>query len=585
MRSFVELALVAVGLAAAAGLAAWLTTRGPDTPGLMRRLTIPGAGFTSVGQTTISADGRLLAYVPETAAPPFRLVLRSLDSYDERDMATLSTAAVNPFFSPDGRWLGYFTEAQMMKVPVAGGSAEPIAATGPWHVRMADWGADGTIVMAGSPFASQLKGRLRSLSKVSSSGGEFARVTDPSVNEAHLDPHILPDGRLVLFTVVQPRRTSIAVVSIDGGEYREVIDDAQTPRYAPTGHLLFRRRSSGELMAAPFDAAEAVVRGTPIALAEVAQVVDSGALAVSRDGTLIYSSPVDADAQSAQTIVSIDRDGNETTIVEQIARWAHPRFSPDGRSVLFQFIASPNCDLWTLDLARGTRTRATLVGDNHDPLWHPSGDRLTFSSQLGESRAVYSGQVDRASQTEVLTEGEYSRSPESWTHDGAELAFSEAHPDSGRDIWIWTAATGQVRRLLATRFKEEQAAFSPDDRWIAYVSNEPGRDQVYLQPYGRDGARVQISTDGGTGPIWSRDGRELFYAAGSRLMVVDIDPGGARPPGRPTVLVEGPYVWERPRNYDVSPDGRRFLFVKRPPVGESGATLRVVFNWPAQLSG
>ena len=238
--------------------------------------------------------------------------------------------------------------------------------------------------------------------------------------------------------------------------------------------------------------------------------------------------------------------------------------------------------MWILDLQRGTRTRLTLEKDNHDPVWHPNGREVTWAAQSDGPRLLTIGRADGTGQSRVLAPGKDSRLAESWSPDGRALAFVEANPKTQEDIWFLSASDGEVRPFLTSRFQERHPAFSRDGRWLAYTSTESGREEVYLQAHGGNGGRVQISSNGGTGPVWSRNGRELFYAEGSQMMVVDIDLAGEPKVSRPRVLFQGPFVWDRARNYDVTPDGR-FVMVQRTSDLIQSATLRVLLNWQAKL--
>jgi Tol biopolymer transport system component len=218
-----------------------------------------------------------------------------------------------------------------------------------------------------------------------------------------------------------------------------------------------------------------------------------------------------------------------------------------------------------------------LEGDNHNPVWRSDG-QLTWTAL--DSRSMRMAQIDRPSRIAALPPSPNERMPESWSRDGEHLAFTEIHPQTGRDIFILSVKSGAIRPFANSNFTEQDARFSPDGRWLAYSADESGRGEVYMAPVDAEGGRMQISVNGGHSPLWSPDGRELFYVEGAALMTVAIDLRPAKPDvSRPRKLLEGRYVWERNGNFDITPDGKRFVFVRRTEDSDPPATLRVLLNW------
>jgi Tol biopolymer transport system component len=241
-------------------------------------------------------------------------------------------------------------------------------------------------------------------------------------------------------------------------------------------------------------------------------------------------------------------------------------------------VASPNCDLWSVDLQRGTTTRVTFEGDNHNAVWRSDG-QLTWGADVDGRRGIRMGRADRPGRATALAQAGNERVPESWSSDRTRLAFTESHPVTGQDIWLLSVDSGEARPFANSGFKEDQPRFSPDGKWLVYVSNESGRDEVYVQAADADGARVQISVDGGHSPLWAPGGRELLFVDGTSMMSVSVDLRSSRPEvGRPQKLFEGPYVWERIGNFDITPDGTRLVLVRRSAESTPPATLRVLVN-------
>jgi Tol biopolymer transport system component len=576
-RRMLALAALAAGLGAAA---MWLARPPQPVDARVRTFAIPGAGFNFSGLAAVSRDGRWLAYVPDAEAPPFRLYLRSLDGFDSRELVASLETGLNPFFSPDGRWIAYFSSANLYKSPTGGGDAQLVAPTPGPDFRQGAWGPDGTIVVStgGTPGASD------GLWKLEPGQSELARLTDPPEREAHLAPEILPDGRTVLFTLRTVDAVSIAAVPLDGGVVRTVMTGARSPRYLASGHLFFQRSGSDDLMLTRFDPASLSASGDPQRLATIAVVNEVAAYAVADEGTLIYSAPGETAEDTRYSIVAVDRGGNERVLLDAPGNYAQPRVSPDGQSILYRQVGVPFCDLWTLDLARGIRTRVTVEGDNHDPLWHPNGRDIVWTTQLPSGFEVRMGPVDRSRPVRTLVKGSEGLSPASWTRDGRLLAYIEIgpgpSPSAHSTIHLLDTQTGETRRLTTSRFRELTPAFSPDGQWIAWASDETGAFEIYIQRVSDGSGRLQVSTQGGTFPTWSSEGRELFYSESARLMRVTLQLGADPKAGRPERLVDGPYAWERFGNYDVMPDGRSFVFVKRAGLVGNAAILRVVLNWP-----
>jgi eukaryotic-like serine/threonine-protein kinase len=571
-----------LALAAATALivaaALWALFSRPAPPAQRYSFVVNDAGFNTVSASAISPDGKWIAYSPNRNSGPFRLLLRPIDGFDAREIAAGPNTGYNPFFSADGQWLAYVIGGALYRVPVTGGAPERLATvlTG---TTDGSWGRDGTILLAANFRADNIvRRRITRLTN-----GAFEAVTNPGADEAHLDVQLLADNRTALFTIDTPNSASIATVTLGGDATpRVLLTDARRPRYA-AGRLFFQRASSGDLLHVAFDPDKVSPSGEPTRIANLAFVADSPSFDVASDGAIIYSAPSDTTAQAGFTVLAVNRSGGEVTVVAQMSSWAEPRVSPDGRTVMLRDITSPNCILWSVDLQRGTRTRVNFDGDNHNPLWHPDG-QLTWASSVDGVRSVVMGRVDRpAVSVTRLAPGENERVPDSWSPDGTMLAFTEIHPVKGQDIWLLDSRTGATRPLLNSPYKENQARFSRDGGWLAYVSDESGRDEVYLQPTDGNGARIQVSIDGGSSPLWSPDGRELFFVDKASLMQVTVDLRTSPPDiSRPRTLLEGRYVWDRNSNYDITPDGQRFVFIRRTDEADPPATLRVLLNWVPQ---
>ena len=298
----------------------------------------------------------------------------------------------------------------------------------------------------------------------------------------------------------------------------------------------------------------------------------------SRLGLLVY---IPGGIEGAERrLVWVDRKGMVKTWVGPPRAYWFPRLSPDGRRLSVQ-IGTVSSEVWTYDLRGETPPRLTFEADNNLPIWTPDGKRLTFASNKLGAMNLFWKPADGSPAEERLTTSEYTQLPSSWSPDGEMLAFEEYHPSTGSDLWILPLkGDRKPRPFLRTQSDEGDAAFSPDGRWLAYVSNYSGRYEIYVQPFPGPGGKWQISTEGGTAPLWARNGRELFYLNGDKMMAVEITIHPTFTVGKRRLLFEGRYQKVGPRaNYDVTPDGQRFVMVQVRERESAPVQLNVVTNW------
>ena len=331
----------------------------------------------------------------------------------------------------------------------------------------------------------------------------------------------------------------------------------------------------------PFDPDRLTVEGTPAPVVEGVQVNVGGGWAfydVAPDGSLAYLTGQGSFGQ----LITIDREGVSTPLVDEPGFYMEPRFSPDGGRIAVRV----DDDIWILDVARGTLSRLTVVGGARGPVWTPDGARVTYATRAGGGdRGIFWKPADGSGEAELLASLEHPSGLGSWSPDGETLVFSVFHPSTGWDLWV-LPRDGQPQPFLATPFEERQPELSPDGRWLLYLSDESGRVEVYLQPYPGPGQRIKVSTAGGTEPSWSRDGREIFYQDGTRgdLIVVSFNALAKPSVGQPRLLLEAGGQLIPPsgaaRDYDISPDGRRFVTVS---FGSRLREIPVVLNWFEEL--
>ncbi len=334
-------------------------------------------------------------------------------------------------------------------------------------------------------------------------------------------------------------------------------------------------------MAAPFDARRRALTGEAVPVVENVQRNGTGAAqySISATGSLVY---VSGGIQGNQSkLVWVSRDGKEQPLAAPPRAYNRPRISPDGRKVA----VDQDGQVWVYELARDTMTRLTFEGSsNAGPVWTPDGSRIAFYSNKDGPTSVFWQKADGSGGLEKLTSSEYTRFPLSWSADGQLLSFGEIAPTTGYDIWVMDMKDRKAVPFLRTPFYE-LGRISPDGRWMAYMSNESGRYEVYVQPYPGPGGKWQISTDGGMDARWSANGRELTYGNGDKMMAVDITTQPAFSADKPRMLFEGPYVPPSPNNsyYDVSADGQRFLMLKPIEQAQAATQIVVVQNWFEEL--
>jgi serine/threonine-protein kinase len=482
---------------------------------------------------------------------------------------------MDPFFSPESDWVGFFSNAALKKISLVTGESQTICALPFWTQGVA-WGADDTII-----FGTE-KGRLM---RVAAGGGAPDIITTPGVDKGerwHGLPSFLPDGKEVLFTIGTRQGMRAAILSLASGRWRELsqLGEASAARYLPSGHLVYA--VAGRLMAVRFDPGRHQVRHSPVTIVEDLYTSSPGRayFAASVGGSLAY---VAGPAQE-RTLVLVDRQGKALPLIPEKALYQHPRFSPDGRSVAYEMGPPGNRDIWVLDLGRRTRSRLTFQGDTTIPVWTVDGTRIAFGSVV--TTDLFWKGADGSSEAEPLLRRERAgfTFPSSWSPDGRTLAFTEMHPTNGYDIWVLPVEGDRTpSKVLATAFDEIWGVFSPDGRFLAYLSDETGRKEVYVRGYPR-GGKWTVSSDGGVEPVWSADGRELFYRQGDRVMVVTVTTRPSFSAGEPQVLFQGRYDLSvtGDSHYDVSPDGRHFAMVA---LGEESAPARihVVLNWSQEL--
>jgi eukaryotic-like serine/threonine-protein kinase len=528
------------------------------------------------GAVALSPDGRLVTYAA-SRGDERGLYVRSLDSLEPKWLPG-TDRATNPFFSPDGHWLGFEAGGALKKISLDGGGPQFIAET-PYFAG-ATWAPDDRIIFT-PVFTSGLW-------RTTLGGGKPQRLTTPEAargEHAHLWPALLPGGKALLFTIWRggsADQCEIAVLSLESGEKRVLFQGGYYARYAHSGHILYEH--NGNLMAVPFDLQQLKVTGRGVTVMEGVLSDSSASVAsfdVSRNGTLVYV-PGTENVPS-RSLVWTDRSGKIEPVTGVKRPYGSPRISPDQqRLALWTEYSAAN--VWVYELRRGTLTKIAFGDDDHSTAWSPDGKRVAFESSRSGVHHIYVQSADGTGTEEQLTTGEFDQYLGDWSPDGRSILFTEFRPNTGADLWVVSTAKGhEVHSYLQTPFEEKEPVFSPNGRWVAYVSDASGRNEVYLQQFETGHQRTQISTDGGEEPAWGRTGRELFYRKGGKMMSVSVNANPELSVGKPAVLFSGLYTYNivPNRDYDVGREGR-FIMVE-PDLTVNSRQINVVLDWSDQL--
>jgi serine/threonine-protein kinase len=539
----------------------------------------------------ISKDGRFVIYsaIEENPGPQSvpRLFLRRMDQSEAKPIAG-TEGGVSPFLSPDDRWVGFWADRKLKKIPVEGGVASALCDVS--MVFGANWGPNNIIAFA--------DGYQAGLATVSADGGKRETLTVPDTNRqeaSHRLPSWLPGGNAVLFTVLShswDSQPSLAVLRMDTHAWRVLLPDAADARYVPTGHLVFLKR--GILMAARFDLAKLEILGQPSPLVEdVAQAVNvntyynsgAGQFDISETGSLIYARGGVVPDQK-NSLVWVDQVGNEQPVTDLRLPFCAPRLSPDGQKIAYDSVGAREDRIYVYDPRKGTNTPLTSEGGALFATWTPGGGRLIFGWLKTGVPNLFWQPPDGGSPMERLTSSEYQEFGGTSSPDGRTIALVEVRSGINYDIALLDVRSRRLTPFLNSQFEEAYPEFSPDGHWIAYTSNESKRYEVFVRAFPGQGRKLQVSNGGGREPLWARDGRRLFYRWGDRVWVADIRTDGELSASKPRLLFEKSGYWlgHPMRGYDLSLDGQRFLMVKLDDRKPTPITeMILVQNWFEEL--
>jgi Tol biopolymer transport system component/predicted Ser/Thr protein kinase len=582
-----------VAIVAGAGLAIWAPWQKPAPTQAVRFEVGPAEKMRFIAQAAmaVSPDGRWMVFPAIGEDGVQHYYIRALDGVEVRALPGADGGQSPASWSYDSRWVIFTSGIKLKKIDIQGGPPQNITDFPSSRLGGAGWNSDGVIIVGGAGSGPILR--------VPASGGEATPVTALAPGDGiHLWPQFLPDGKHFLYLRVSDDagKTGVYIGSIDvqpnqQSMQRLLASDRQA-YYAPApgggiGHLIFLRGAT--LMAQPFDSSKMTLIGEPAAIADG---VDSftatyhGLFSVSDTGTVVYREGTGTRSE----LTWFDQQGNPAGTLGDPGDYADLAISPDGSRVAVAMGPVPSRDIWVLDVVRSTSTRFTFDSARDDfPAWSSDGKNIAFSSNRGGQLDLYIKPADGSGEEKLLLHTDEPKSPEHWTKDGRFLLFTSTGPKTGADIWA-LPFLGEPKpvSLLKTQFPEVVPRVSADGRWLAYTSNESGAFENYVRPFTPDapagtGAKWLVSKGGGALPIWRPDGKGLFYLSlTSQVMAVDIDTSKGFEAGTPRRMFTAPVVVAPTTRWDLSPDGKRFLFAAPPNTGRV-TPFTVVLNWAAGL--
>ena len=580
LRRKLRLAWVAAAVAALVALAvSFVHFREtlPEAP-LRRFAFTPESLYeTSGGRVAISPNGRHIVYV--AGGEETKLWVRDLDREEPRELAGAEDA-VRPFWSPDSQFIGFAANQELKKISAQGGPAITLCPLPEGDLRGGGWSPEGDFVAFGSGAPSKIY-------EVPSRGGEPRLLFEPDV-VGITSPHYLPSqaaARSIIFDVGGPNDRDIAVKNLETGEW-EVLAEGAYPVYSPGGHILYQtNRYQSGLWALPFSIETLKPTGEAFSIAE-----NVGGPSLGADGTLVY---LDFLGLEGQQLVWRDRGGRKLGMIGQPQETIlNLALSPDGGRVAVWGFEDGNNDIWVHEVDRPLKRRLTFDANTaNNSIWSPSGKEITFQSSRQGNYDIFSRPADGTGEPELLAGTDLTEWPNDWSPDGKYLLYRVDDLENGWDLWYLKrkeAGDGfDSVPFIQTSFNEYAARFSAQGRFVAYVSNQSGQDQVYVRPFPEGEGQWQVSTQGGGQPRWSRDGKELFYVEADTLMAVEVSTSPSFTTAATTRLFRHPNLRAAAEHrYDVSPDGQRFVLVETVESEEAKApSIHVVENWFAEFRG
>jgi serine/threonine-protein kinase len=524
----------------------------------------------------VSPDGREAVYSASHGGSGWVLDIRRFDQLDSRTLPG-TEGATYPEFSPDGRWIAFgAADGSLKKIAVDGTALTSLCPLDAGGVAGITWTSDREIVFTRNNLAA------RGLWRVSSEGGQPARFTqfDSATGERlQLSPRAVDGGRLVLYSSTKASNLDLTIAVVPTATGNPKILKGLRGAYPlglADGFLLYVR-GDGALMAAPFDA-RSLEAGAPLQIFDsVAVSAWNSPAALSANGSLLYQR-----GGLESVLLTVDQHGTSRPLLDEPRTYAHPRFSPDGRRLAFELQGGFSAEIWVADLGARTAERVTREGYNDRPEWSPDGRRVLFTSNRTKINSLWVQPADGGAAPELAFQFTEPIREGMFTPDGRAIVARADTPDSNRDIYLLPLEGDRKPvPVLTSPDDEKEPRVSPDGKWLAYVSNESGREEVYVRALAKGAGRVPVSTGGGGEPLWSPDGKRIYYRIGTTVMAASVATAPALAVTAREKLFDGPFATDAYHpNYDVAPDGKSFVMVR--PVDENRQLVMVV-NWIQEL--
>jgi serine/threonine-protein kinase len=590
-RKFLWPAVAVISIVALV-LVAWSPWKRETPPPFVTRagITLPKdqlLSTTSYSAVAISPDGSQLVYKANA-----KLYLRKLDSFESTPLPGTEEGS-GPFFSFDGKWIGFFAAGKLKKIPVSGGA--PITLADAADNRGATWGKGGDIV-----FAPQSATGLMLVRDRGEDARQLTRVDTTKNERTHRWPHFLPDGKTVMYTIGTMDSpdfyddATIEAVDIETGKRRVLMKGGCSAQYISAGFLVYWRSSA--LFAVPFDIDKQQVTGTSFPVVENVNGDPTTGMAgytLSQNGTLAYI-PGNAGVTN-QSLAKVDHHGVITPFAAPLQSYMEPRISPDGDRIAVTIQSGKDADIWVYDIPRNTLSKLTFGGVNRTPAWSPDGKRIAYYAYDGGKHSVVVKKADGSGELEIVTKGFGRTYIDCWSKDGALLLLDiagtgrvGANGPGGSDLYVLPLVGDRsLKPFLATQFDEWQASLSPDGQWIAYASNESGTYQVYIQPFPQGGGRWAVSNDEGYEPHWAPDGKTLYYYSPGRIVSVPIQTVPSFVVGKPQILFSDYHQKSVDSGlmYDLSPNGLYFVVTQSKDDEDNLRQIHLVLNWFDEIRG
>ncbi|MCG8605932.1 hypothetical protein MJD09_13195, partial [bacterium] len=566
----------------------WLLKPAPPLPEPVRpnKIVVPvpentSLHFSTYNRMAISPDGRDIVYLVRGGGP--RLFLKRAGSFEVTELAGTMDARA-PFFSPDGRWIGYLNQRtkEIYKILVDGGEPLKVASYQSSHNRAsATWAPDNAIIFAGDV-----------LSRIPESGGEPRILTKTKTQgEQHLYPHMLPDGKTVLFTVgyenAELNSYRLAVYGFGDEDYQVILDEeGYNAVYSATGHILYGR--SNRLMGVPFDLKNLKITGIPAPVRDNVQTGRTGSMsyALSEEGTLIYVPGSETETE-LRSVLSVDMSGRASDFFDLKKQFQIARYSPNGKHVAFKIEENGVGNIWIYHIDGGAINQLTFHKESGANFfaWSPDNKRLAYTTADGAIRSTYLIRIDGTGTAhKISTHQGRLGGVEDWSNDGKKLAFDHRLRDSNWDISVYSFQDSSAKPFLATPAFEADPTFSPNGKWLLYMSDESGQFEIYVRPYPKSSGGVwKISNGGGRNQVWSPDGKKIYYRNGNEMYGVDVTAKDTFSKGNPKKIFERDSFLPFGRRWDIHPDGDRFIMIQRSDLAPQEQKIFVIQNFDEEL--